>query len=115
MSSRRKINNRNIAKRWAIVGNSMRYKRAAVREANWNSFDDIKKDAFDGILIALSSHNSGKSLNVQKRVLRRIVEKRQAQIAHRYIGHTDDLTASHLASVYSSKCMKMLHQYQNCI
>lgn len=114
MSSRRKIN-KNIAKRWAIVGNSMRYKRAAVREASRNSLDDIKEEAFDGILIALSPHNSGKSLNVQKRVLRRIVEKRQAQIAHRYIGHTDDLTASHLASVYSSKCIKMLRQYQNCI
>ena len=107
MSSRRKIN-KNIAKRWDIVGNSKRYKRAAVREASRNSLDDIKEEAFDGILIALSSRNSGKSLNVQKRLLRRIVEKRQAQIAHRYIGHTDDLTASHLASVYSSKCMKML-------
>lgn len=114
MSSRRKIN-WNVAKRWAIVGNSMRYKCAAVREASWNSFDDIKEEAFDGILITLSSHNSGKSLNVQKRILRRIVEKRQAQIAHRYMGHTDDLTASHLASVYISKCMEMLHQYQNCI
>ena len=114
MSSRRKIN-RNIAKKWAIVGNSMRYKCAAVREASVNSLKDIKEETFDGILIALSSRNSGKSLNVQKRLLRRIVEKRQAQIAHRYIGHTDDLTASHLASVYSSKCMKMLHQYQNCI
>ncbi|MFW5559712.1 MAG: hypothetical protein ACOCOP_08740 [Prevotella sp.] len=114
MSSRGKIN-WNVAKRWAIVGNSMRYKRAAVREASWNSLDDIKEEAFDGILITLSSHNSGKSLNVQKRILRRIVEKRQAQIAHRYMGHTDDLTASHLASVYISKCMEMLHQYQNCI
>ena len=114
MSSRRKIN-RNIAKKWAIVGNSMRYNCAAVREASMNSLNDIKEDTFDGILIALSSHNSGKSLNVQKRILRRIVEKRQAQIAHRYMGHTDDLTASHLASVYISKCMEMLHQYQNCI
>lgn len=114
MSSRGKIN-WNVAKRWAIIGNSMRYKRAAVREASWNSLDDIKEEAFDGILITLSSHNSGKSLNVQKRILRRIVEKRQAQIAHRYMGHTDDLTASHLASVYISKCMEMLHQYQNCI
>ena len=114
MSSRRKIN-RNIAKKWAIVGNSMRYKCAAVREASRNSFDDIKEEAFNGILIALSPHNSGKSLNVQKRILRRIVEKRQAQIAHRYMRHTDDLTASHLASVYISKCMEMLHQYHKCI
>ena len=114
MSSRRKIN-RNIAKKWAIVGNSMRYKCAAVRKASMNSLNDIKEDTFDGILIALSSHNSGKSLNVQKRILRRIVEKRQAQIAHRYMGHTDDLTASHLASVYISKSMKRLHQFQKCI
>lgn len=114
MSSRRKIN-RNVARSWAIVGNSMRYKRAAVKEASWNSLDDIKVEVFDGILITLSPHNSGKSLNVQKRMLHRIVEKRQAQIAHRYMGHTDDLTASHLASVYISKCMEMLHQYQNCI
>ena len=114
MSSRRKIN-MNVARSWAIVGNSMRYKRAAVKEASWNSLDDIKIEVFDGILIALSPHNSGKSLNVQKRVLRRIVEKRQAQIAHRYIGHTDDLTASHIASAYISKNMKMLHQFQNCI
>lgn len=114
MSSRRKIN-RNVARSWAIVGNSMRYKRAAVKEASWNSLDDIKVEVFDGILVTLSPHNSGKSLNVQKRLLRRIVEKRQAQIAHRYIGHTEDLTASHIASAYSSKCMMMLHQYQNCI
>lgn len=114
MSSRRKIN-RNVARSWAIVGNSMRYKRAAVKEASWNSLDDIKVEVFDGILITLSPHNSGKSLNVQKRLLRRIVEKRQAQIAHRYIGHTEELTASHIASAYSSKCMMMLHQYQNCI
>ena len=114
MSSRRKIN-RNVARSWAIVGNSMRYKRAAVKEVSWNSLDDIKVEVFDGILITLSPHNSGKSLNVQKRLLRRIVEKRQAQIAHRYIGHTEDLTASHIASAYSSKCMMMLLQYQNCI
>lgn len=114
MSSKRKIS-RDVAKRWAIVGNSMKYKRAAVREASWNSLDEIKDEAFDGILIALSPHNSDKSMNVQKRVLRRIVEKRQAQIAHRYIGHTDDLMASHIASACSSKCMKKLHQYQNCI
>ena len=114
MTSRRKIN-RNIVKKWAIVGNSMRYKCAAVREASLNSLKDIKEETFDGILIALSSHNSGKSLNVQKRILRRIVEEPQAQIVHRYMRHTDDLTASHLASVYISKCMEMLHQYQKCI
>lgn len=104
-----------MAECWTIVGNSMRYKRAAVREASWNSLDDIKGDVFDGILIALSPHNSGKSMNVQRRVLRRIVEKRQAQIAHRYIGRTDDLLASRIASVCSSRCMRRLHQYQYCI
>lgn len=111
MSSKRKIN-RKIIKRWTIVGNSMFYKLAAVREASRGSLHDIKEDIFDGILISLSPRHKDKSINVQKRIIRRIVEKRQAQITHRYIGHTDDLVASHIASAYSSKCMKMLHQYQ---
>lgn len=38
----------NIGKSWAIVGKSLKYKRVAVREASWNSLDDIKEDAFDG-------------------------------------------------------------------
>lgn len=114
MGRRRKFK-KSLAECWTIVGNSMKYRRAAVREASRNSLDDIKGDVFDGILIALSPHNSGKSMSVQKRVLRRIVEKRQAQIAHRYIGRTDDLLASRIVSVCSSRCMRRLHQYQNCI
>lgn len=114
MSSRRRIN-RNIAKRWTIVGNSMQYKLAAVRKASLNSLNNIKNEVFEGFLITLSPRYKEKSINVQKRVLRRIVEKRQAQITHKYIGHTDDLVGSHIVSAYSSKCMRKLHEYQNCI
>lgn len=99
---------RKVAERWSHVGSTPRYIRAAVREASYHSVRAIRDEAFDGILLTLTSRNSGKSMNVQKRVLRRIVEKRQAQIAHRYMGHTEDLTASYTTSRCSSRCMRKL-------
>lgn len=106
---------RKVAEKWSCVGSTPRYIRAAVREASYNSVRAIRDEAFDGILLSLSSRNSNKSMNVQKRLLRRIVEKRQAQIAHHYLGHTEDLTASYATSRCSSRCMRKLGRMSSLV
>ncbi len=74
---------RKVAKRWAMVGKGIKYKHAAARESAKMVAIKIEDDVFDGILLSLSPRHSKHSQNRQRRLLRRIVEKRQAQATFR--------------------------------
>lgn len=106
---------RRMIKAWGAVRSGLGYKRAAVRESYRETVKDIEDECFDGILLSLSPRNCDKSMNVQMRLLRRIVEKRQAQITHRYLGHTQDLLTHHTVTANSKRCMKELRKHQNCL
>ena len=98
---------------WSKIASGLKYKRAATRELYYNTLHEIEDDVYDGIILSLASRNSNKSLNVQKRILRRIVEKKQSQVAHRYYGHTDSRLAQYAASACTKHCMRELYRYQN--
>ena len=105
---------RKVAKEWDGVAKGRRYQKAAVREACNTTTLVLIDELFDGILLELNERNCGKSLSVQKRILRRIVEKRQAQSAHNRMRRTGDGLARHLLRTSVSNSMKRLHRHQFC-
>ena len=72
--ARRKVN-----EDWHRVESTGKYHKAAVRMAGWNTTDRIANEVLDGIFLSLNARNREKSVSKQKRLLRRIVEERQAQ------------------------------------
>lgn len=101
---------RRVAQAWAKIGEGKKYRKAAARKASRAITAEICAELFDGILLQLSPRYADRSKTVQKRVLRRIVEKRQAQAMHREIGRSDNLFTSYIAGRASSRCMRTLKQ-----
>ena len=87
--------------------------------AGWN-YDgqhdpkQMEEELFDGILLNLRCKNKVKSYNAQKRILRRIVEKRQAQQAYSKVGRRRDRFSSHIYRHCTSKSMSELRDHQLC-
>lgn len=108
-NARRKVN-----KNWAEVEHKRRYKRAATFQACVNTTSLIEAECFDGILLQLNERNESKSYNSQKRILRRIVEKRQAQSVHRAIGRSRDRFVNHMTNCNISKSVRDLHRMSFC-
>lgn len=106
---------RKLAKKWAMIGSGIGYKRAAIREATRNVEKRIKEETFDGFLLSLSEKYCYKSIAMQKRILRRIIEKRQAQAVHRYLGHGDDRLPETLSLACSKICMKKLYGFHKIL
>ena len=105
---------RRVAKNWDVLGHSAKYKKAAAKESCARTTQSLEDEVFNGILLNLSGRNSVKSFSSQKRLLRRIVEKRQAQSVHRRVGRTTDRFASHILRHCASKSMCDLRHYQLC-
>ena len=64
----------------------------------------------DGILLNLSIKSQLKPTSVQNRILRRIVEKRQAQANHQKHGRTEDLASIHVSITSTSRCMETIRK-----
>ena len=105
---------RRVAKSWDALGHSNRYKKAAAKESCTRTTQSLEDEIFNGILLNLSGRNSVKPFSYQKRILRRIVEKRQAQSAYRRVGRTTDRFASHIQRHCASKSMCDLRPYKLC-
>lgn len=103
---------RMIAKRWLILGYSVKYQKAAAKELCHRINLKLKDELFDGILLNLYDRHSKKPYNAQQKILRRIVEKRQAQMAYRKTGHTDDLFARCVSKACFSKSIGYFKAYQ---
>lgn len=108
-NARRKVN-----EKWECVESLRCYQQAAVREGCNNITETIQKECFDSILLHLSSRNESKSYNTQKRILRRIVEKRQAQLIHHTIGRTIDRFSTHMKTRSISWSVGELRHRQFC-
>ena len=104
---------RKVAKKWAKIGSGAGYKRAAIREASLNVEKRIREETYDGFLLLLSERNCDKSISLQKRILRRIIEKRQAQAVHRYLGHGDDRLPDYLSLACGKHSMRKLYNFHN--
>lgn len=108
-NARRKVN-----KKWVCLEGLRCYQQAATREGCSNITATIQKECFDSILLHLSSLSESKSYNTQKRILRRIVEKRQAQLIHRTIGRTIDRFSKHMETWSISRSVGELRHRQFC-
>ncbi len=104
-TARRKIN-----KSWKIVENTPRYHFASVKEVCETITKKIESEVLDGIFLNLSIKSQTRSASVQNRILRRIVEKRQAQANHKKHGRTDDLTSLHVSITSTCHCMEALRK-----
>lgn len=109
-NARRKVN-----EKWERIEETPQYKKAVVTEVCQSTTKKIAIELFDGILLELNIRNKQKSANVQNRILRRIVEKRQAQANHQKNGRTDDLTSVHITISCTSKCMDEINKKKRAV
>lgn len=105
---------RKVAKSWALLAHGVKYQKAATNESCHRATQQIEEELFDGVLLSLRDKNSVKSYSEQKRILRRIVEKRQAQQTHRKVGRTESRFTNHMLRQCASKSMNELKRYQRC-
>lgn len=110
----RALYRKQIADGWMHVEKGERYQRFALKESCYRITDNIKEEMMDGIFLSLNERNDSKPYSVQKRTLRRIAEKRQAQAVHHTIGHTHNSYAQHMTRTSVSKCMEAIRRRQLC-
>ena len=97
-------------KSWEKVEHTPRYRSASAKYVCDTITRKIEIEVLDGILLNLSIKNQAKSPSVQNRILRRIVEKRQAQANHKKFGRTEDLTSIHISISGTSRCMEAIRK-----
>lgn len=105
---------RKVAKSWSLLAKGVRYRKAAAKESCDRLTQILEEELFDGILLNLSGRNGMKSYTCQKRILRRIVEKRQAQSAHRFAGRSGNMFTKQLQRYCASQSLNCLKRYQLC-
>lgn len=105
---------RKVAKNWDSLSRGLRYQKAAAREACTVITLNLIGELFDGTLLDLNERNRNKSHNAQQRILRRIVEKRQAQSTHRRVRRSSGALARHLRRSCVNMSMRQLSSYQHC-
>jgi len=92
-------------KRWMFLENTSKYRTTIAKDIGNKITKTLKSELLDGLFITLKDRNRSKSGSQQTRIVRRIVEKRQAQAAHHKIGRTNDLYASNVSRRNASICM----------
>lgn len=106
-NARHKVN-----EKWDKVKDSAKYRRAVARDFCHTVTGKIEEELLDGILLNLK--NTGKPANSQRRILRRIVEKRQAQANHKKNGRTCDLTSKHISIECTATSLRTIRQKMSC-
>jgi hypothetical protein len=101
---------REVNKSWKKVEYTPRYRSASAKEVYKTITKKIEVEVLDGILLNLSIKSQAKPTSVQNRILRRIVEKRQAQANHKKHGRSDDLTSIHVTITSTSRCMEAIRK-----
>ncbi len=105
---------RKVAKSWELVAKGVKYRKAAAKESCGRLTQILEGELFDGILLNLKGRNGMKSYACQKRIRRRIVEKRQAQSAHRRAGRSGNRFTKQLQHYCASQSLGCLQHYQLC-
>lgn len=101
---------REVNKSWKKVEHTPRYRYASAKKVCDAITRKIEVEVLDGILLNLSIKSQAKPTSVQNRILRRIVEKRQAQANHKKHGRSDDLTSIHVTITSTSRCMEAIRK-----
>lgn len=102
--ARRKLN-----EDWQRIESTGKYRKAVARGAGWNTTDRIADEVLDGLFLSLNARNYEKSASKQTRLLRRIVEKRQAKAIHAKTRKSRDRKTAVAVIINTSKCLKRLH------
>lgn len=106
---------RKMAMDWDRVAHGIRYKRAATMEFCRRTTLQMEKELFDGILLNLKGRRAiAMSYNKQKRILRRIVEKRQSQQAYRKAGRSSNRLLNHMQQQCISDSLNKMKRHQMC-
>lgn len=108
--ARRKVN-----EDWQRVEATKSYRKAVAYSACRSTTDRIADEVLDGIFLNFRGSSSDKSASVQKRILRRIVEKRQAQAIHAKTRRSCDREAEVAIITNSGKCMESIHRLRFAI
>lgn len=95
---------------WGRIEKTRRYRSASAKEAYEVTTKKIETEVLDGIFLNLNSKSQSQSTKVQNRILRRIVEKRQAQANHKKNGRTEDLTSIRFSIVGTRRCMETIRK-----
>ena len=103
------------AEKWERAARNNGYRTRSAQESCIRTTQKIADELFDGIFLNLNEQNKNKSPNVQKRILRRIVEKRQAQAAHRNARKSDYKSrfTAHMYRRNTGYCMYDLYRLQH--
>lgn len=101
---------RKVSKSWEKVEHTPRYRSASAKYVCDAITRKIEIEVLDGILLNLSIKSQAKSPSVQNRILRRIIEKRQAQANHKKFGRTENLTSIHISITGTSRCMETIRK-----
>lgn len=102
--------NKRTNERWGCVEKTAKYRKAAIRETCYETTKRIEIEVLDGLLLNLNTRNTDKPMSVQKRLLRRIVEKRQAQANHRKNGRSEDLASLRITISCTSECLANINR-----
>lgn len=105
---------RELAFKWSKISHKVGYQKAAMKECCKRLTLHIEDELFDGIFLNLQGKSSSRSYSKQKRIVRRIVEKRQAQLVHSKVGRTCGGFARHMCQRCASWSMEELAACQVC-
>lgn len=105
VKARRKVN-----EAWQRVEVTGKYRIAAAKKIGMNITQKIAVEVLDGILLNFHDRNNNdKTQSKQKRLLRRIVEKRQSQAIHAKTRNNRDRILTVAVITNTSECMEHLY------
>ena len=99
-----------VNKKWELIENTPRYRSALAKEVCETITKKIEIEVLNGLLLNLNIRSQAKTPNVQNRILRRIIEKRQAQANHKKHGRTNDLTSMYVSIICTSRYMEAIRK-----
>lgn len=102
-----------LNERWKSLQCSRKYRKARSKEAYKEACIKIEEEMMDGIFFNLKERHSKKSLTFQKKIMRRVIEKRQAQATFRKTGRTNNLRFASEIEINTRKCMEWLHRIRH--
>lgn len=100
--------NKHTIMSWKDIEKTGKYRNAVRKETYFSASDRIESEVMDGIFLSLNERNHDKPMNVKLRLLRRIVEKRQAQANHEKSGRSNDRQTNIVNIINTSKSLEKL-------
>lgn len=101
---------RENTKRLILMQTSPKFRYSMMKDVCKKTTDIIKEEIMDGLFFSLNNRNDLMSENKKRRIVRRIVEKRQAQASHHIVGRTDNLFNASIANECISSCWSEINR-----